>query len=276
MKLKSFANILSTLIILAFLGFVFYLGWEQLELKENTYGIVYTKTSGWRDKPLSTNGFNWSFEKVIPTNYTVHKFKIEEESLTFKKQGFLPSYKLYLVDNTINEANFKFNYKVTIDYKLKAESLSGMVKSGTFTQESYESWKNRNNKKIEDLISIYIDENIVQSNLKDGVYEILNESLPHYIFTDLILEVKKPDIELYNRLKGRYLSILETKSEAEVSYISKSLEQQNDEILKLDLLRKYGEVFSQYPIMIEYLKVDNEKLLDRAELKDFIQPRSQN
>lgn len=278
MKLKSFANIISALIIILFMGFVFYLGWEQLELEENTYGVVYTKISGWRDEVLDTKGFNWSPEKVIPTIYTVHKFKIEEHSFKSEHQGYLSSYKLYLPDDSIDPDNFKYNCSVIIDYKLKEDQLTKLVKSGLFTQATFDQWEKNNQLKMKELIESYLNSNIGKSdsNHISNIEESLSEFFSYYSFKNIIINLSKPDTELYSTLKERYLSILKTKSDAEITYISKSLEQQNDEILKLDLLKKYGEVFTQYPIMIEYIKVDNERLLDRAEMEDFIQPRNQN
>lgn len=280
MKIKTFFNTISILIILSFLGFIFYLGLEQTELNENIYGVVYTKTTGWKNSPIVPNRFSWSFEKVIPNIYTMHKFRILTHNLVTDSSAHLPSHTLYAASSSVDPENFLYRYKVNINFRFNIEYLVEMTRKGSITMDNFEDWerlnKERINQEITSFIQMTVNNNQLNNlNLKSEIIELLNKRFPYYNFFDISINLIKPDLDLYNLTRSRYLKNLKLKTEAEKDIIKKRLNLENNETLKLELLKKYGEVFTQYPIMIEYLKVDRDNKFNLAEFNDFIETQNQ-
>ncbi len=273
MKIKKLFNSIFLILIISIFGFAFWFGWEQLELSENSYGIAFTKTSGWSNKIFSSDNFNWSFEKIIPNNYTLHIFNIEDKMLNYQTTDQLPSGKLYAEFSNISQSNFEFKYNVAGNFRIKKESLLNFVKNGTFTSDNFESWLNSTLETVQFDLKSYIRERVINNEvitLNSSSREYLSDKYNYLSFSEININVNQPDILLYNLTRNRYIQNLEAQKTADEKYLVEMLKQKNSEKIKLDLLKEYGEVFTKYPIMIEYLKVDNNKLLDRAKLEDFI------
>lgn len=278
MKLKSILNRIMLLLILLFSGFVFWLGLENIKLQENSYGIVYTKISGWSDSILISGKFSWNFEKVIPGNYTVHIFKIEKQDISYTISENLPSSDLYATFNSINSNNFEYSYNLTGSIKFNPDYLSKLTANGTFTRDSFNSWQQKNILEIQNILKNYIKEKIADSEtitINGSAGNYISELFPHFYIYDIFININSPDMELYNNCRNRYLQNLTAQTSADKKYLIESLNQQNEEKLRLNLLKQYGEVFTTYPIMIEYLKIDQGMTLNRAVLEDFIAPRNQ-
>ncbi|OQY40222.1 MAG: hypothetical protein B6229_02255 [Spirochaetaceae bacterium 4572_7] len=278
MKLKSFINRILILLLIIFAGFIFWLGWEQLELKENTYGVVFTKTSGWKKKLITTENFNWSFERLIPTNYTIHKFLIEKKSMTISNKSFLPAAELYAGLSSIPSSNFEYNYSIATNVSLKKEKLISLCRNGIITQGSFENWESVKTDNMKESLDNFVKDKINRGEtitLSSAARNFLSDEYPNFTIDTIIVTLELPDMPLYTSARNRYLQYIEAKIIADAEYIGESLKQENREALKLDLLKKYGEIFTQYPIMIEYLKVDSGKQLDRASITDFITLQNQ-
>lgn len=278
MKIRTILNTVMLVIIVVFAGFVFWLGLENRELKENSVGIVYTKTSGWSEKVLIPGKFNWSFQKVIPTNYTLHTFLIETQNINFEIKDTLPSSNLYASFNSIEVDNFNYSFNFSGNIKLNSDYIPKLVQDGEFTQDNFLKWQEENIQKIKNILKIYISKSVIISNtleMNSVTEEYISNLFPYYNFRDIYINIKSPDMELYEVCRKRYIQNIETQTSADEEYLVQSLKQQNEEQLKLDLLKKYGEIFTSYPIMIEYLKIDTDMVLDRATMEDFISPQYQ-
>jgi hypothetical protein len=64
--MKKFLLILTVLLLLA--GTVFYFGWIQFRLERGVFGVIYTKTHGYAEKPVVSGRFSLSFWALIPGN----------------------------------------------------------------------------------------------------------------------------------------------------------------------------------------------------------------
>lgn len=279
MKIKTFFNTILFLIMLAAAGIVFYLGWEQLNINENSYGIVYTKTSGWSDRLLTKEGFSWNIEKVIPTNYTLHQFKILKNNLNMDHKNYYPSGELYATFSNIPKDSFLYSYNLNFNLKFDKNFLVNFVNNGYFNQESYEEWISSKEVAVQKTLKEYLNNKINSGetfNLKGDALNYIKGQYPYFFIDELIINLNPGDRTLYTSARSRYLSYLEEQEIAEGKYLAKKLEQESNHKAKLELLKAYGEVFTQYPIMIEYIKADTGMELDRARLKDFISIQNQN
>ena len=237
MKFKKFLNRIMLLTITVFLGFIFWIGIESKNLPENSIGIRYTKTTGWHNKPLESGNFSWSYEKVIPNNYNLHVFNIKPIDISFNTEKSLPSSELYANYNNIDVDNFNYSYRVTSNYKIKNESVLTLVSQGVFTESNFKEWETNNVEKIKNIIDIYISNRILTEdtdNIASDLKEYLSSEYIYYNINEFNLYLTKPDLELYNTLKSRYLEELTIKESASKEYLVESLKQKNKEQLKLD------------------------------------------
>lgn len=278
MKVKTILNSIMLILILIFTGFIFWLGLENKKLEENSYGIVHTNTSGWSEKVISTDKFNWSFEKVIPGNYALHMFRIESINISFNKNDTLPSGDLYAAFNSIDGNNFKYSYNLTGNMQLNTSYLSSLVAAGEFTQENFQTWQSEKVQDIKNILINYISKKVIDNEvitINAASRDFVAEIYPYYNIGEIFINLNSPDMTLYNNCRNRYIQNIEAQTSADEQYLIQMLKQQNEEQLRLDLLKQYGEVFTKYPIMIEYLKIDTGMVLDRATLNDFIAPQYQ-
>lgn len=279
MKIKTFFNTIFLIILLAIAGFVFYLGWEQIDINENSYGIVYTKTGGWKKQLLTKEGFTWSIEKLVPTNYTLHQFKITKNSLVTSEDNFYPSGVLYASFSNIPADNFKYSYNLSLNSKFDKNFLIDFVNNGYFNESSFDQWIANKEEALIKSLNEYLNSKINSGetfNLKNDALSYIKGQFPYFFIDELIINLNPGDRTLYNSARSRYLKYMEEKEIAEGKYLAKKLEQESNHKANLELLEAYGEVFTKYPIMIEYIKADTGMELDRARLNDFISNQNQN
>src|SRR6056297_3206225 len=92
MKVKL---VLFLILLILIGGAAFYFGWIQFQLDEHTYGVVFSKTSGYEEEVLRPGEFNWRWEALIPTNMTLHEIEVLPRSVDLEKSGSLPSGSIY-------------------------------------------------------------------------------------------------------------------------------------------------------------------------------------
>ena len=273
MKVKLF---LFFIFILLAGGSAFYFGWVQFELEENTYGVIFTKTTGYEEEVLEPGRFNWRWEALIPTNMTLHKITVVPRSVVLQKSGSLPSGKIYAqaIDAA---ANFEYSLQVSLTYSLRPEELPRLVREESLSAETIDDFYLEIEQRINSGISSYI-ENRISSNedvsVEDFKTAAFEQALVAKIQNDLpymavesaaLTRLTIPDIQLYQAARNFYFDLLETRQATE----TETLEQQREWIVsqesKLEVLRKYGQLFTEYPGLIKYLA-----LKENGNIEDFL------
>ncbi|MBP5465426.1 MAG: hypothetical protein J6Y13_09680, partial [Treponema sp.] len=117
----------SFFIILIAAAAVFLIGWVQFGIKPGECGVMVSKTSGVLEKPLLPGSFVWRWEKLLPTNVTIHTFSMEPHRSVQTYSGSLPGSDLYskMLDAP---ADFSYELEVAVQLSPKAESLVTLVK----------------------------------------------------------------------------------------------------------------------------------------------------
>ncbi len=273
MKVKLF---LFFIFILLAGGAGFYFGWVQFELEENTYGVIFTKTSGYEEEVLEPGRFNWRWEALIPTNMTLHKIPVVPRSVDLQKSGSLPSGNVYAqaIDAA---ANFEYTLQVSLTYSLRPEDLPRLVRDESLTAETIDAYYLEIEQRINSGISAYIEnrissnENVSVDDFKTAAFEQalvdgIQDDLPYIAVESASLtRLTIPDIQLYQAARSFYFDLLATRQETETA----TLEQQREWIVsqesKLEVLREYGQLFTDYPGLIQYIALEED-----ANLEDFL------
>jgi len=261
MKVKLF---LFLIFIILVGGAAFYFGWIQFQLEENTYGVVFTKTSGYEQEVLEPGRFNWRWEALIPTNMTLHKIPVVPRSVELQKSGSLPSGKVYA--EAIEAAvAFEYTLRISLTYSLQPEELPRLVEEESLTAETLDDYYLEIEQRINSGISNYIEnrisrnEDVYVEEFKTATFEQalidrIQQELPFIALQSAALtQLTVPDIQLYQAARSYYFDLLQTRQETETATLEREREWVVSQESKLEVLRKYGQLFTEYPGLIQYM-----------------------
>ncbi|QEN07546.1 hypothetical protein EXM22_05915 [Oceanispirochaeta crateris] len=274
-RFKKFKNRLSFLIVLVFAAFVFYMGWIQIRIPEGVHALVYTKTGGYDNQLISPGQFVWRWENLFPGNMTLHFIELKNSREEYTMTGYLPSGELY--GQYINRPEaFHYTFEVEYRFSIKDESFVSLIESGTYYSQLIED---RNQEYVAATNEIIQDFFKDQDSLNlEGISEAekmlslkISESDPRYQLNDLrIISYQYPDIELYEQTRAYFLEELAVLRQAELKTEQIQTELETVTSRKMDLLRQYGEVLSEFPVLLQYYGLDKEKI-DPSLFQDFSQ-----
>lgn len=260
MKVKTFFLII---ILLAALGAGFYFGWVQFRLSEHTYGVIFTKTGGWDTETVKPGEFNWRWEGLIPTNMTLYRVPVRPQSVTVSREGTLPSGDTY-AGVLENGGDFTYSMEFSLTYELKPQLLPQLVMDRGLEPSSLEEWYRGINREFmsaatriasEELgeIDSARSEEISFTALEELLMEELSKDFPFVEFSAIQpKQLDIPDMDLYHAAKTYYLNVLEAKEKIEVETLEQKQSWMVSEVSKLDVLEKYGKLFTDYPGLVRY------------------------
>lgn len=263
MKLKHIL-LLSVFILIS--GTIFYFGWIQIKLPENTYGIAFTKSSGYLDKIYEPGKFSWDFRKLIPTNFKLLKFKLSAQQLEINEQRELPFGDIYS-EYLPGSPDFSYHIEYYLTYSIKPETFPSMVAELRLDPDQMHLRYKTINADIQLFIGEYYKNKSLESNntikLFDNNNEISSELLsalfknfPSLDFKEFIpVEISIPDTTLYNKAKEIYLSSLELENKVISESRIKIAEQEIRDTANFETLKKYGELLNEYPSLIDFFSV---------------------
>ncbi|MFO7731635.1 MAG: hypothetical protein R6V86_12840 [Spirochaetia bacterium] len=285
MKVKLF---LFVILLVLVGGAAFYFGWIQFQLEEHSYGVVFSKTSGYEEEVLRPGEFNWRWEALIPTNMTLHEIEVSSRSVALEKSGSLPSGSVYAQAVEVS-TDFEYSLVLSLTYSLQPEQLPQLVQEEALTADTLDDYHREAEQRLNSLISGYI-ENRISSNqdvsiedFKTSAFETvlleeLREEFSHFkIHSIALTRLEIPDIELYQAARSYYFDILETRRETETATLQQEREWIVSQESKLEVLKKYGELFTEYPGLIQYMALrENRDLQQLLPEIDLIQSSGDN
>lgn len=256
----------SLVIILMAAAAVFMIGWVQFGIKPGECGVMVSKTSGVLERPLLPGSFVWRWERLLPTNVTIHKFRMEPYRSVQSYSGSLPGADLYskMLDSV---PDFSYELDVAVQLSPKAESLVSLVEKNEISaQEDLDAYMENKAK----VVSAIVADRILPSAIPTAdsssrwtgymIAKALDKSALDSISAagsgDLeavtlnSVEISKaliPDMESYTEIQGLYGNY---KDELEKSIREKAsvyADQMNEEERSVRLLEKYAELLKRYP-----------------------------
>lgn len=224
MKKKLTSFLVCLLILIAFGGFVFFIGWTQFKIEPNNVGILISKTSGINNKPIYPGTFSWHWEFLIPTNAQLKMFTQEPYIISKEVKGTLPNGEIYQTSYNKNldfsyDLNFSITIKVTPENTLKLlkeniitdqASLSNYINNAVaiatqkITSYCLETSENNISFRPE---AISPQELIKISNISEQYPELTFDSI-------LIMNSKLPDYNLYIKARNLYIKNFDSYTES--------------------------------------------------------------
>ncbi len=250
-------------LFLALVVFVFYRGWIQLDIPEGKYALIYTKNGGLDEALIPPGQFVWRWEKLIPQNVSIHLLTFPVKTVETSLEGELPSGDIY--GEFINQSGaFTMEAKVKYSYRLipgKAPLTKDMNLDAPF-EHLYAAYEGEVHRAIlkyfQDNSSLALEK---PAEAEQAIMELIIKKDDRFKVESLELKkLRLPDRELYRETKALYLKQMEEGLRIKADKKKEDMLLLSNTELQMEILREYGKVLSEYPVLLEYFELDKDKL----------------
>jgi len=243
-------------------------GWAQLGIPPDGYGVIRSKSHGLYPHLVQPGEFKWIWYKVIPTNTETTVLRLNLVTHEFSAENVLPSGKIYSTFAGI-DGDFSWNIKAVISFSISPDAIIPLFEANTInSQEDLTRYEKDIAGKIEGLIlqRIEQEENAAhfEELLKDGENpwfekEILNQFPVLHNFSFTVKSAKYPDFALYRQVKALFEDYITLQKDYISSNNQEKAKKRIDLMIRFDELELYGALLTKYPILLDYMKVENGK-----------------
>jgi len=264
--------LLSLFILLLAGTAVFILGWINLRVPEGQWGLLHTKTQGYHNEAIRPEFFVWRWEALLPTVLELRTLPYHGLRGTVTLEGSLPSSELY---GSLVSLENEFRYEQTLHYEALPSEALFMRLSRNYPQDSdpLESWRETLEALIQsqalDRIRNDLENRPLFINL-DGLGEQILQT--NTDLENLVLEPghsRFPDLALYAQIRNSYQEILGQRLEPLGNLAAVESQMESRETARIQWLRRYGELLTDYPGLIELLNYDSPDPRRSRLLPDF-------
>ena len=263
-------RIIITLFILAALGgLVFLGGWAQLTVPPGAYGVVRSKTHGVDPRPVQTGEFRWIWYKLIPTNVAITVFRPERTERAINAANTLPSGGIYAAFAGI-PGDFSWEIQATLAFTINPAALVSLASDKSIdSQEALLQYQNELAGRIESFILGRIaagddGDQLVEDLLQAGESAALEQELARHFpeAANISCQVRKaevPDFALYRQVRGLYEDFVTRQRELNNAALEQETGRRMSSRFRFDDLERYGELLTKYPILLDYLQLENSR-----------------
>jgi hypothetical protein len=275
--MKAFLIILLILVVAA--GAVFYFGWIQIQLPPGTYAVIFTKTHGYDSRVVRPGEFVWRWEALIPTNLTLYRFDLHSRQVEVSFERNLPSAEVY-ASVLPDKPSFSIRGHLQVTFTLDPEALPGLVKDQRLTPDTLGDFYDTAARDMTEALQLRVqglEPAELQRPLEPSIREALAKDMPYLQVTSLAVQgLEVPDMELYQLARRSYRDLADVYEQAReqeavrlAAEEAQSDRRSAEEESRLASLRKYGELFNEYPVLLKALaieKLGGDKSLNIPEL----------
>jgi len=264
--MKKFLVTLVILIILAVAALLF--GWAQLGIPPDACGIIISKTHGLYPHLVQPGEFRWIWYKLIPTNTQTIVLRLNPFNHEFIAENTLPSGKTYSAFAGI-EDDFSWKINASVIFSLSPDAVIPLFNDKTISsQTDLYQYEKELAGQIEGVIlrQIEKEENAAQVELllKNGENpwfdsQILAQFPYLRSFSFKTKSAKFPDFALYRQAKSLFEVYLAVQKEYAAGDVRERAKNRIDTMFRFDELELYGALLTKYPVLLEYLSLNNGK-----------------
>jgi hypothetical protein len=264
--MKKFLITLLILIILG--GAVFYFGWVQLQVPPGSYGVIISKTHGVDPLPVQSGEFRWVWYKLIPTNAQVVVFRLETVKVPVDFNSFLPSGDSYASFAGLASTDFSWYLKGNISFNINPDYIIPLFTQHNLTdQGTLDALLNDMAQEIKVIILSTLSsidnqrlEKILSGNPDEQMEAEIRSRFPMIMaYSFVITSARFPDFTLYRYVSLLYEEFLDRQREYVTAGFARRAENHIETQLRFAELERYGELFTKYPILLEYLSLNLDK-----------------
>jgi len=247
---------------------IFFLGWAQFGLPPGSIGVLRSKTHGIDKNAIQEGKTRWVWYKLIPHNAVLSVFFLNDVQIPVEVSGTLPSGDVYS-SFVWQKTDFTFAFSGSLSYRLKPESLPVLVEQeNLLNQEDLENYLELLNKniqtRVQGLLWVYGEnEKILKEAQETRTIRALEaefrNAFPQAELRNCTVETLHfPDLTLYDEVRRLYRDYLASQRD-EVRNQTAILAAENIKNRhRLDELAAYGELFTKYPILLQYLSLEKD------------------
>jgi hypothetical protein len=257
---------ITILILIIAGGVVFYFGWIQIQIPSEGYAVFFSKTQGYDEEVIRPGEFVWRWQRLIPTNVTLHTFqpKIREHTVTV--EGELPSGQLY-AEYLQSAPDFSWEVKIFTRFTIRPDALPALVRDEHITPDGldtlYDSVYEKTESYVYPRVLNYFETAASSgtfsadfTRLEETLTSALAGSFPTIEFIDVhVSSTDLPDIDLYRMGKKNYQQTTELEQQTREEEMISAAAREAEKSSALSLVKEYGKVLSEYPILMEYLEL---------------------
>jgi len=207
--MKKFFITLLMLIIIAGAAFMF--GWAQFSVPPGKFGIINSKTHGIDLKPVRSGEFRWIWYKLIPTNVKISVFSLDFKKYPINFNSSLPSGEIYADFIGLSNADFSWNLKGELGFRLDSDMLVPVVvQNNILSQEDLDAYLQTTAQNLENLLLRLLSsqgtdsarlEQLMSGNPDADLEREIKMDFPEICdFSIKIQSAKYPDFVLYRQL----------------------------------------------------------------------------
>ena len=265
--MKKFLVTFFILLVIAGLGFFF--GWAQMGIPPDSFGVIVSKSHGVHSNLIKPGEFNWIWYKLIPTNAKTVALRLADVSRDFSVKSVLPSGRIYSGLVGI-DTDFSWEIDAAFSFRLLSDAIVPLVAVNTIgSQEELSRYENDLAGQIKELILRRMnssEEFVSQLEilLKEGTSPLLEREIDGQFpqitgFSIVIKSVKIPDFAMYRAAKGLYEDYIAKQREYIAIDLMEKARNQMEIYSRLGELELYGALLSKYPVLLDYLSLENKK-----------------
>jgi hypothetical protein len=270
--MRKFFIILLILLIVGGAGFFY--GWTQFAVSPGSYGVMRSKTHGVDPQLIQEGEFRWVWYKLIPTNVVIEPYRLGRVDRQVTFQGSLPSgdtYTAFAASTGIPDIKTDFSYElnIRISFSLKADSLVSLVRENNIAgQAELESFQEAIARDIEAFVLRRLNdpdrqEEIPALLITGSSSRLEGEIAGNFPYIENIgCQIganRFPDFGLYRQLQEFYEDYMAKQREYLNNSSEGAPERRIDSRFRLDELARYGELLTKYPILLEYLNLEQNR-----------------
>lgn len=245
---------------------VFFIGWLSLRVRPGYVAVVASKTGGVEPRPLEAGRFSWSLAALLPTNLRVVSFSPKPVGRNLKLEGELPSAAAYRAFMA-GEPDFSWRLTLSLKAAPKALALPELFsRYGVDSDEALAAWlSDELDSALIDaralVLALFADEDgaqlIAAGRADESVRAGVAAKRPMLeILAFGISEARLPDLALYAQARELYLGYIERfRASVEPALAAASELAARDQV-KIELLRRYGQLLTEFPSLIDYLAIE--------------------
>ena len=265
--------LISILLLLGAAGAIFVAGWIQILLPPATYGVLFSKTGGYDSRVVQPGVFVWRWERVIPNNVTLFLFEVQPHSIARQISGDLPSAAAVasMLPGAAGAADFHYQATVSVTFAVRPGELPALVSDEGLTPEDLNRWTEMKGAVVGRAALELLQRRAQATALTDlaaleaEILEPLAAGFPELQVLDVrFSDLHLPDMEVYERGRRAYLELMDAQYEARRAAVidlaherERGLAAQETRRAALQVLREYGAVLQEYPVLIQFLALQN-------------------
>jgi hypothetical protein len=245
---------------------VFLVGWVSLRLEPGRYAVLVSKTGGVDPAVLHSGSFRWTAAALLPTNLKIIPFSPDEVERVVELGGTLPSAELYQ-EFMAGDPDFSWTVTVRIRTTVLPELVPALVEgSGVSDDTGLSAWL----ESATDLAAAGLRAAIINlAGTREGAAQLMSGEAeaglrasieanhPELSIRSLsVLSAKVPDLALYESARALYLGYMENYRSSVEPALARASSMAAEEQVRMEVLRRYGDLLAQYPELIDYLAIE--------------------